>query len=98
MQNHVIMGSFNLKDNLHWRSVLLKLALIVVTVTVVVWSMPDDNSSTLHVEKGRPWKYSDFTAPFDFTILKSDEVVRHERDSVMKLYEPYYKYKEDYLR
>ena len=93
--NHVIMSSFNLKDNFHWHSVLLKLALVVVTVTIVVWSMPDDTSSPLYVEQGRPWKYVDFTAPFDFPVYKSDEVVNHERDSLMKLYEPYYKYKED---
>ena len=95
MQNHVIMSSFNLKDNLNWRSVLLKVALVIATVAVVVWSMPHDSSSSLYVEQGRPWKYGDFTAPFDFPIYKSDAVIRHERDSLMKLYEPYYKYKED---
>ena len=95
MQNQVIMSSFNLKDNLNWRSVLLKVALVIATVAVVVWSMPHDSSSSLYVEQGRPWKYGDFTAPFDFPIYKSDAVIRHERDSLMKLYEPYYKYKED---
>ena len=93
--NRTIMSSFNLKDNLHWRSVLLKTALVILTVTIVVWSMPHDNSSSLHVEQGRPWKYADFTAPFDFPIHKSEETIRRERDSLLKLYEPYYKYKEE---
>jgi putative nucleotidyltransferase with HDIG domain len=34
--------------------------------------------------------YSDLSAPFDFPIYKSDEVINRERDSLMKLYEPYY--------
>ena len=89
------MSSFNLKDNYHWHSVLLKAALIIVTVAVVVWAMPDDTSTPLYVEQGRPWKYADFTAPFDFPVYKSDEIIKHERDSLLKLYEPYYKYKEE---
>ena len=40
--------------------------------------------------QGRPWINSDLSAPFDFPIYKSDEVISKERDSLMKLYEPYY--------
>ena len=38
----------------------------------------------------RPWTNSDLSAPFDFPIYKSDEVISKERDSLMKLYEPYF--------
>jgi putative nucleotidyltransferase with HDIG domain len=54
--------------------------------------MPHDNSSYFHVEQGKPWKYADFTAPFDFPIYKSESVIRAERDSALSQYEPYYKY------
>jgi putative nucleotidyltransferase with HDIG domain len=54
--------------------------------------MPHDNRSYYHIEKGKPWKYADFTAPFDFPIYKSDEAIQAEKDSLMHDYEPYYQY------
>jgi putative nucleotidyltransferase with HDIG domain len=86
-----------LKDNkrmkeLHWRDILTRSILIITTITIVVWSMPHDNRSYFHVEQGKPWKYADFTAPFDFPIYKSESVIRAERDSALSQYEPYYKY------
>jgi hypothetical protein len=77
---------------LHWRDILTRTILIITTVTIVVWSMPHDNRSYFHVEEGKPWKYADFTAPFDFPIYKSEAVIREERDSALSQYEPYYKY------
>ena len=80
---------------LHWRDILIRTILMIVTVTIVVWSMPHDSSSHYYVEEGKPWKYADFTAPFDFPIYKSETVIREERDSAMSQYEPYYKYNKE---
>ncbi len=80
---------------LQWRDILTRTVLVLVTVTVVVWALPHDSRSYFHVEQGKPWKYGDFTAPFDFPIYKSDEVIREERDSALLQYEPYYKYSKD---
>ena len=89
------MNNFSLKDNTRWHDILLRTALVLATVVVVVWSMPHDKSAIFYFEEGRPWKYADFTAPFDFPIYKSANLVKKERDSVMRLYEPYYEYKKD---
>ncbi|MBQ4388222.1 MAG: HDIG domain-containing protein [Prevotella sp.] len=88
------MSNFNLKENILWRDLLIRALLVIGTVAIVVWSMPHDTTSIFHVEQGKPWKYAEFTAPFDFPVYKSDAVIRHERDSLMKEYEPYYKYNE----
>ena len=80
---------------LHWRDILTRTILIIVTVTITVWSMPHDSRSYFHVEEGKPWKYADFTAPFDFPIYKSESVIRAERDSALSQYEPYYKYSKE---
>jgi len=90
----LIMNIFNLKDNSTFRGLFIKALLVIVSVGIVVWSMPEDTSGSMHVEQGRPWKYADFTAPFDFPIYKSDAVVQHERDSLLQLYEPYYHFDE----
>ena len=85
-----IMGSFNIKSDLSWRDILIPAALIIGTVAIIVWLMPRSNELSFNVEKGRPWIYSDLNAPFDFPIYKSDDVINKERDSLMRLYEPYY--------
>ena len=89
------MSSFNLKENVRWHDLMIRVLLVIGTVVIVVWSMPHDTTSIYHAEQGKPWKYAEFTAPFDFPIYKSDAVIKHERDSVMKQYEPYYKYNEE---
>ncbi len=86
------MNNFNLKENIHWHDLLIRSLLVVVTVAIVVWSMPHESSSIYHAEKGKPWKYAELTAPFDFPIHKSESTIDYERDSILKEYEPYYKY------
>ena len=80
---------------LKWRDIITRTALVVITVVLVVWSIPEDSRSYFYVEEGKPWKYADFTAPFDFPIHKSESTLKQERDSVMRLYEPYYKYNKE---
>ena len=89
------MSNFNLKENAVWHDLLIRALLVIATVAIVVWIMPNDNTSIFHAEQGKPWKYSDFTAPFDFPVYKSADVIERERDSVMNEYEPYYRYSQD---
>ena len=84
------MSSTLQKDDITWRDVLIRSAIVLISVLIVVWAMPHDNRSYFHVEEGKPWKYADFTAPFDFPIYKSDLAISEERDSAMRHYEPYY--------
>ena len=91
----MIMSNLNMNSNSLWRDFLIRAALIIITVVIAVWSMPHDTTNIFHVERGKPWKYAELTAPFDFPILKSEEVIKHERDSVLKGYEPYYRYQDD---
>ena len=73
-----------------WRELIWRLALIIGTVALVVWFMPRDSSLTFKIEKGKPWRYADLTAPFDFPIYKSDATIKAEKDSALRDYEPYY--------
>ena len=86
------MSNFNFRENIMWHDILIRALLVIVTVAIVVWLMPHENTNLYHVEEGKPWKYAELTAPFDFPIYKSESIVKHERDSIMKEYEPYYKY------
>jgi len=84
------MSSFDFKNDLTWHDFLIRAALVIGTVAIIVWLMPRSNEFSFNVEKGRPWIFSDLSAPFDFPVYKSDEVISKERDSLMRLYEPYY--------
>jgi putative nucleotidyltransferase with HDIG domain len=84
------MSSFDFKNELTWRDFLIRAVLVIGTVAIIVWLMPRSTQFSFNAEKGRPWVYSDLSAPFDFPIYKSYEVINRERDSLMKLYEPYY--------
>ena len=84
------MNIFNPKTDMTWRDFLIRVGLIIVTVGLIVWSLPSDTNNTFKVEKGKPWNYADLRAPFDFPILKTDEAVKEERDSLLKQYEPYF--------
>ncbi len=89
------MSTFKLKEDLTWRDFIVRAAIILGTVAVIVWAMPRDNRNNFTLDIGKPWKYIDFRAPFDFPIYKSEAVIKQERDSIMRIYEPYYVYNKD---
>ena len=86
------MSNLKLSAPLSWRDFLIRATLVIVSVAIIVITLPRDNGANFKIEQGKPWRYADFTAPFDFPIYKSDAVVKAERDSILRLYEPYYTY------
>ena len=84
------MSKFDIKTDLTWRDIALRVALVLCTVAVIVWFMPRDNKPNFKMEVDKVWLYSDLTATFDFPVYKSDSVVKHEREQVMRDFEPYY--------
>ena len=53
------MSSTFQKDELTWRDILIRSAIVIITVIVVVWALPHDNISYFYVEEGKPWKYAE---------------------------------------
>ena len=89
------MSSFNFKEDVTWHDILTRSAIVLATVAIIVCLMPQDGQNYFYVEQGKPWKYADFTAPFDFPIYKSELAVKKEKDSLLKEYEPYFNYNKD---
>lgn len=83
------------KDDFTWRDLLVRTAITLGTVAIICWMMPRDSRNYFRVEQGRLWKYSDFTAPFDFPVYKSEATIKKEKDSIMRQYEPYFNYEKD---
>ena len=86
------MSSKITKDDLTWHDILVRAVLVIASVAIIVWLMPRRNSFNYNIEKGKPWIYSDLSAPFDFPVYKSDSIVKHEREQVMRDFLPYYIY------
>ncbi len=84
------MKHIDLKVNLTWRDIVTRVILVLITVSVIVWFMPRESQQNFEIEMGKPWRYADLTAPFDFPIYKSDAVLKAECDSVLRDYAPYY--------
>lgn len=89
------MSSFNFREDVTWRDIVLRSVIVLATVAVIVWLMPRDGRNYFYAEQGKPWKYADFTAPFDFPIYKSEEAIKREKDSLMKEYEPYFNFNKE---
>ena len=84
MKNKQLIGSA------YWRNLLTRILIVVGTIALIVWTMPRDNENNYKIEVGKPWRYADFTAPFNFPIYKSEQVVQRQRDSLLREFEPYY--------
>jgi putative nucleotidyltransferase with HDIG domain len=51
--------------------------------------MPQERRFRYEFHKGRPWMHETLIAPYTFAILKSDKVIKMERDSAIKNLIPY---------
>ncbi len=89
------MKHIDLKVSLTWHDILMRIVLILITTSVIVWFMPRDTRQNFKIEIKKPWRYADLTAPFDFPIYKSEAVLKKECDSVLRGYVPYYLYRSE---
>ncbi len=65
--------------------------MLILTAFIVIKLFPQNNCFDRNYEIGKPWQYELLTAPFDFPIYKSDNVIAKEKDSLMQFFTPYYK-------
>lgn len=62
----------------------------ILTILVIIYFLPREGKYKYSYTENRPWQYGLLTAPFNFHIHKSDEQIGQEKDSILKLYKPYY--------
>jgi putative nucleotidyltransferase with HDIG domain len=60
------------------------------TVAVVVYFLPRDSKFNYQFSLNKPWKYGQLMATFDFPIYKDEAVVKHEQDSILSTFQPYF--------
>lgn len=84
------MSIFNNTEENYWRNLATKTVLVCITVAIIVWFLPRNEGRMYRYDVGTPWMYGSVIAKFDFPIYKTDEAIKHEQDSLLKHFQPYY--------
>jgi putative nucleotidyltransferase with HDIG domain len=63
-------------------SFIYKLLLYLSAVIIVVYLFPKGGQFKYEFQKGKPWQYDNYYAPFDFAIQKSAEEIAQEEEQI----------------
>jgi len=84
-----------LKDTFYTRqSTLYKLTIFVLATAAIVYFFPKKGKFKYEFSKGKPWQYENLYAPFDFAVLKSEDVLQEEKNRIKENSISYFDYKE----
>ncbi len=84
------MVKFKYNKSNKWKNLLMLWALVIITVSIIVWFLPRTEGKMFHYDVGKPWMYGQLIAKFDFPVFKTDEALQAERDTVYNSFQPYY--------
>ncbi|MBT8317105.1 MAG: HDIG domain-containing protein [Lutibacter sp.] len=73
-------------------SLIYKLFLYIVTIILVVYLFPKGGQFKYEFQKGKPWQYENYYAPFDFAIKKTTEEIDKETNQIKDNSKQFFKY------
>jgi len=76
-----------------WHTIYLA-SIFVITAIVLYFALPQEGRFRYEFQKGRPWMHATLIAPYNFAIMKSDEVIREERDSLLQSLTPFFHFQD----
>ncbi len=76
-------------------SLIYKLFLYISTITLVVYLFPKGGQFKYEFQKGKPWEYENYYAPFDFAIQKTEDEIALEKEQIRASSKQFYEYNED---
>ena len=84
------MSRYNHYNTFTTRGYIYRTLVCLAAIIILVALIPRGNQVKLDIKKGKPWNYGTVIARENFPILKPEEVLKQERDSVMRMYKPIY--------
>ena len=69
---------------------IFRVLLILVSVILITRQFPQHGSFKYDFEEGKPWSYSDLTAPTSFPVQKPEDEVKQEQQKALEDIEPYF--------
>ena len=76
-------------------SLIYKLFLYVGVIVLVVYLFPKGGQFKYEFQKGKPWQYENYYAPFNFAIKKSNKEVEIEKIQIQENSKQYFEYNEE---
>lgn len=70
--------------------ILMCIILHLIAGMVIVYFMPHEHGFSYDYSEGKPWKYSQLIAEYNFPIYKSEAQLKAERDSVLRNVKPFF--------
>ena len=74
---------------------LFRICLFLLALVVIVYVFPRQAKFKYEFTKGKPWMHETIIAPFDFSILKSNDEIRSETEIIHSEYTPIFNYNSD---
>lgn len=71
-------------------SLIYKVFLYIIAVVLVVFLFPKGGQFKFEFQKGKPWQYDNYYAPFSFPIQKTAEEIALEKDEIIRNTKPYF--------
>ena len=72
------------KQNLIYKSLI-----ILTSSILILYLFPLGGQFKYEFQKGRAWQYPSYFAPFEFSILKSEEEIKVDREEALRSLKPY---------
>ncbi|WP_372792969.1 HD family phosphohydrolase [Lutibacter sp.] len=76
-------------------SLIYKLFLYIATIVLVVYLFPKGGQFKYEFQKGKPWQYENYYAPFDFAIQKSVEDIENEKKQIKETSKKFFEYNDE---
>jgi len=73
------------------KGIIFKSLLLLTSSLFILFIFPLGGQFKYEFQKGKVWQYPDFYAPFDFSILKSEEELEKDRQAVLRELRPYFR-------
>jgi len=73
----------------------IKLLLMLLSVCIIVFTLPKQAKFSYEIEKGRIWNQKDLISPYNFAILKTPEEIRADQKAALATITPIYQYADD---
>ncbi|MBM6991766.1 MAG: HDIG domain-containing protein [Prevotella sp.] len=87
-----IIEHINKKEESHWRNIMTRVVLVLLTTFLIVWFLPRNEGKQFAYEVGEPWHYGTIIAKYDFPIYKTEDALAKEKDSLLSQFQPYFNY------
>lgn len=74
----------------YWKKheMIISIGIVLISTILIVSFLPRNHKSAYDFTIGKPWKHGQLIAKYDFPIYKESATIKHEQDSVLRLYTP----------